>query len=211
MKHNVRLSSTLFVALCSSLIFACQKNDATETVTPTTTEDSQARLAAFANSPADNPSSASKIALGKMLFYDPILSGKKDVACATCHHPSTGYSDGLDLSIGVNATGFGNNRHFLSPNTIAFVKRNSQTILNTAFNGINTAGVYNPSTAPMFWDNRTQSLENQSAGPIATLEEMRGNAYSEAVAVDSVVARLKNIAVLAECWIRQLLLHMTGR
>jgi cytochrome c peroxidase len=194
MKHNVRLSSTLFVALCSSLILACQKNDATETVTPATTEDSQARLAAFANSPADNPSSVSKIALGKMLFYDPILSGKKDVACATCHHPSTGYSDGLDLSIGVNATGFGSNRHFLSPNTIAFVKRNSQTILNTAFNGINAAGIYNPSTAPMFWDSRTQSLENQSAGPIATLEEMRGNTYSEAVALDSVVARLRNVA-----------------
>lgn len=191
---NLRLHSALVAAICLLLMIACQKNDATETVMPITTEDNQARLAAFANSPADNPSSASKIALGKLLFYDPILSGKKDVACATCHHPSTGYSDGLDLSIGVNATGFGSNRHFLSPNTIAFVKRNSQTILNTAFNGINIAGVYNPSTAPMFWDNRTQSLESQSVGPIATLEEMRGNTYPEAVALDSVVARLRNIA-----------------
>ena len=154
---------------------------------------SQSRLAAFANSPADNPTSTAKVTLGKMLFYDPILSGKKDVACATCHHPSTGYSDGLDLSIGVNATGFGSTRHFLTPNTIAFVKRNSQTILNTGFNGMNTAGVYNPSTAPMFWDNRTKSLENQSLGPIATLEEMRGNTYSEALALDSVIARLRNI------------------
>ncbi len=194
MKHNIKLSSTLFITLCSFLIFACQKNDATEIITPTMIEDSQARLTAFANSPLNNPSSASKIALGKMLFYDPILSGKKDVACATCHHPSTGYSDGLDISIGVNATGFGSNRHFLSPNTIAFVKRNSQTILNTGFNGINAAGIYNPSTAPMFWDNRGQSLENQSAEPIANLEEMRGNAYPEALALDSVVARLKNIA-----------------
>lgn len=194
MKHKVRLSSALFIALCSSFILACQKNDTTDNVTPNTIEASQARLAAFANSPADNPSSISKIALGKMLFYDPILSGKKDVACATCHHPSTGYSDGLDLSIGVNATGFGSKRHFLSPNTIAFVKRNSQTILNTGFNGMNVAGVYNPSTAPMFWDSRIQSLENQSSGPIATLEEMRGSTYSEAVALDSVVARLKNIA-----------------
>lgn len=193
MKNHHKLSSALFFVLCTVLFYACQKNDATETVTPAIDSLSQSRLAAFANSPADNPTSTAKVTLGKMLFYDPILSGKKDVACATCHHPSTGYSDGLDLSIGVNATGFGSNRHFLTPNTIAFVKRNSQTILNTGFNGMNTAGVYNPSTAPMFWDNRTQSLENQSLGPIATLEEMRGNTYSEAIALDSVVARLRNI------------------
>lgn len=193
MKNHHKLSSALFFVLCTVLFYACQKNDATETVTPAIDSLSQSRLAAFANSPADNPTSTAKVTLGKMLFYDPILSGKKDVACATCHHPSTGYSDGLDLSIGVNATGFGSNRHFLTSNTIAFVKRNSQTILNTGFNGMNTAGVYNPSTAPMFWDNRTQSLENQSLGPIATLEEMRGNTYSEAIALDSVVARLRNI------------------
>jgi cytochrome c peroxidase len=175
------------------MFFACQNRNTTEAITPDTTTN-EARLASFALSPADNPSSAVKINLGKMLFYDPILSGQKDVACATCHHPSKGYADGLDLSIGSNGTGFGATRHFLSPNTIAFVKRNSQTILNSAFNGITPAGVYNPSTAPMFWDNRTQSLESQSLGPIATLEEMRGNAYSEALALDSVVARLKKIA-----------------
>lgn len=193
MKNHHKLSSALFFVLCTALFYACQKNESNDAVTPSTDNTSSSRLAAFANSPADNPTSAAKVTLGKMLFYDPILSGKKDVACATCHHPSTGYSDGLDLSIGVNATGFGSNRHFLTPNTIAFVKRNSQTILNTGFNGMNTAGVYNPSTAPMFWDNRTQSLENQSLGPIATLEEMRSTTYPEAIALDSVVARLRNI------------------
>ncbi|PWK16823.1 cytochrome c peroxidase [Arcicella aurantiaca] len=193
MKNHHRLSSALFFVLGTVIFYACQKNETTETLTPSVDSLSQSRLAAFANSPADNPTSTAKVALGKMLFYDPILSGKKDVACATCHHPSTGYSDGLDLSIGVNATGFGTTRHFLSPNTIAFVKRNAQTILNSGFNGMNASGVYNPSTAPMFWDNRTQSLENQSLGPIVTLEEMRGTTYSEAVALDSVVARLRNI------------------
>jgi cytochrome c peroxidase len=195
MKNHHKLSTSLLVVLCTAFFYACQNNETTDAVSPDgVITGSSERLAAFANSPADNPTSAAKATLGKVLFYDPILSGKKDVACATCHHPSAGYSDGLDLSIGVNATGFGRNRHFLSPNTIAFVKRNAQTILNTGFNGINVAGVYNPVTAPMFWDSRTQSLEKQSAGPIATLEEMRGNAYSEAVALDSVVARLRNIA-----------------
>ena len=37
-------------------------------------------------SPADNPSTPEKVALGKLLFWDPILSGGQDVACASCHH-----------------------------------------------------------------------------------------------------------------------------
>ena len=41
-------------------------------------------------SPANNPTTPEKIVLGKLLFFDPILSGNKDVACATCHHPETG-------------------------------------------------------------------------------------------------------------------------
>ena len=194
MKNHTKLSTALLVLLGTTLFYACQKNATTDEVTPTVAStDAEARLAPTANSPADNPSSPAKVTLGKLLFYDPILSGKKDVSCATCHHPSAGYVDGLDLSIGVNAVGFGRARHFLTPNNFPFVKRNSQTILNTAFNGMNANGVYNPATAPMFWDSRTQSLENQITGPITTREEMRGDAYAEAVALDSVVNRLRNI------------------
>ncbi len=52
--------------------------------------------------PADNPQTPQKIALGKLLFFDPVLSGNKEVACTTCHHPSLGFTDARDLSIGVN-------------------------------------------------------------------------------------------------------------
>ena len=135
----------------------------------------------------------SKEALGKLLFFDPILSGNRDVSCATCHHPDLGYADNLDLSIGTGGVGLGINRHFKNPNTSVFVKRNSQTILNTVFNGMNTNGNYNLTTAPMFWDSRVSSLELQALEPIKTMEEMRGGAFSEAVALDSVVARLRNI------------------
>jgi cytochrome c peroxidase len=41
--------------------------------------------------------------LGRMLFFDPILSGNRDQACATCHHPSHGSSDGRSLSVGTKA------------------------------------------------------------------------------------------------------------
>jgi cytochrome c peroxidase len=145
------------------------------------------------DAPSDNTTSPAKVTLGRLLFWDPIISGTKDVACATCHHPDFGYAENLDISIGVNGVGLGNMRKFASPNSIPFVKRNSQSLLNTAFNGIDRDGHYNPSTAPMFWDIRVVGLEAQALEPIKTFEEMRGGAYSQEQALDSVAARLKTI------------------
>lgn len=51
-----------------------------------------------------------RVALGQLLFYDPILSGNRQVSCATCHHPRFGTSDGLSLSLGDGATGLGPER-----------------------------------------------------------------------------------------------------
>ncbi len=144
--------------------------------------------------PATNPSDARKVELGRLLFWDPILSGRKDVACATCHHPEFGYAESLDVSIGVNGLGLGSRRRFDVPNAVPFVKRNSQTILNVAFNGIDQSGQYDPARAPMFWDLRAASLEAQALEPIKSFEEMRGDAYSEAEALDAVTARLAAVA-----------------
>ncbi|GAB2578769.1 cytochrome-c peroxidase [Spirosoma areae] len=143
--------------------------------------------------PADNPRTPEKVALGKLLFYDPILSGNKDVSCATCHHPKFGYSDGLDLPIGVGGEGQGSTRRFRSPGTIPHTKRNAPTLLNVAFNGMDTKGLYNPTAAPMFFDLRAKSLETQSLMPIAAFEEMRGTVFSETNAIDSVLTRLRGI------------------
>lgn len=173
-----------------AMVYACKTTDSTvtpATVAPLITVVSLSTVV----SPPDNLPSADKIALGKALFWDPILSGNKDVACATCHHPNYAYTDGLDLSIGTNAVGLGSNRHFLTPNDVSPTKRNSPTVLNTALNGMDTNGNYSPVTAPMFWDSRALSLEAQVLGPIASFEEMRGHGYSEALSLDSVVARLK--------------------
>ena len=143
--------------------------------------------------PPDNPITKEKTALGKLLFFDPILSGNKDVACATCHHPEFGFAESLEISIGVNGKGLGSKRNFNTPNDIPFVKRNSQTIINTAFNGIRNNKETDASSAPMFWDLRVKSLENQSLEPIKAFEEMRGHAYEENVALDIVIQRLKQI------------------
>lgn len=143
--------------------------------------------------PDDNPSTERKIELGRLLFYDPVLSGNNDVSCASCHHPEFGYAEGLELSIGVGGKGLGQKRVFITPGEMPFTRRNSQSILNTAFNGIDEHGDYDPETAPMFWDLRAKGLEEQALHPIRQLEEMRGNDWEEEGIVDEVVTRLNAI------------------
>jgi len=139
-------------------------------------------------SPQENPTTPKKIELGEALFWDPILSGEKDVACVTCHHPKNGYTENLDLSIGVGGQGLSTQR-----NGGTLVKRNSITLLNSAFNGIDEEKFYDPNNAVMFWDNREKSLELQAIQPMLSAEEMRGNTYAEADALDSIVLRLEKI------------------
>jgi cytochrome c peroxidase len=142
--------------------------------------------------------------LGRLLFWDPILSGNKDVACATCHHPDFAYADGRDLSLGAGAVGLGPARRDVSNGRIPVVKRNSPTVLNTVFNGLGRGRgrrrlafdetaltSVDQAQAPMLWDNRIRSLEAQALEPLKAREEMRGDAYPEATAVDHVVGRLR--------------------
>ena len=162
------------------------------TVSRPTAQVPLAALPREAPAPPDNPTTPERVALGRLLFWDPILSGNKDVACGTCHHPAFGYSDGVDLSIGVNGVGLGPART-VSSGQPRPVKRNSQTVLNVAFNGL-TSGHASPATAPMFWDLRVQGLEKQALEPLKVLGEMRGEAYPDDRAVSVVVSRLAGIA-----------------
>src|SRR5258705_11581251 len=60
--------------------------------------------------PGDNPTTPAKVALGRLLFWDPLLSGHQDVACASCHHPHNGYAEDRYLSLGVTAISLGSIR-----------------------------------------------------------------------------------------------------
>lgn len=51
-----------------------------------------------------------RVELGQLLFYDPILSGNREVSCATCHNPAQGTSDGLSLGLGDGGIGLGPER-----------------------------------------------------------------------------------------------------
>src|SRR5205085_3242626 len=82
------------------------------------------------------PAPITKEELGRLLFWDPILSGPKDVSCASCHHPDLAYADGRDLARGTGSVGLGPLRMDASGGAIPVVKRNAPTIVNVAFNGL---------------------------------------------------------------------------
>ena len=98
--------------------------------------------------PADNPYSDVKSKLGEMLFFDPRLSGDKNISCATCHIAGLAWADPIKLSIGAG------NRQ---------MNKRSQTLLNLAW------------TELLMWDGRFPSLEEQILGPLFKNDIMNNN------------------------------------
>jgi cytochrome c peroxidase len=80
----------------------------------------------------DGAPPAALVALGRNLFFDKLLSGNKNIACATCHHPDAHTGDGLSLPLGEGGIGLGTARtpgHF--PTEVRErVGRNSQPLFN---------------------------------------------------------------------------------
>jgi len=103
--------------------------------------------------PEDNPTTPQKVALGKLLYFDPRLSKDGAVSCATCHNPQQGWTDQAPVSTGIDG----------QKGT-----RNAPTVLNAAFMYF------------QFWDGRAPSLEEQAKGPVENPIEM-GNTHEGAV------------------------------
>ena len=151
--------------------------------------------------PPDNPYSSDRVALGRLLFFDPVLSGERDVACGTCHHPDFHFADGRQLAAGVSGVGLGPQRQLsvsaVSGDPVEETLRNAPTVFNAALAA--DAGGAPTHLAPMFWDGRAVGLEGQALAPIASRIEMRGDAFpgteadAAAVALDSILARLRTI------------------
>lgn len=80
--------------------------------------------------------------LGEALFFDKILSGNRDIACATCHHPLTAGGDALSVSVGTKGVGLGNDRVVGADREL--VARNAPELFNRGADGWFT----------MFWDSR---------------------------------------------------------
>jgi len=119
--------------------------------------------------PTDNPWSQDKEDLGKLLFFDPRLSGNNKMSCSTCHQPNLGWGDGLARAIGHEKKELG---------------RNTPTIINSGY------------SKKLFWDGRASSLEEQALGPIQASKEMNQNLEElvvELVAVPEYVDRFKKV------------------
>lgn len=95
--------------------------------------------------PKDNPITAEKIELGKMLFFDPRISASGLISCNTCHNLGTGGDDNLPTSVG----------HGWQKGP-----RNAPTVFNAVFN------------KAQFWDGRAEDLKDQAKGPIQAGVEM---------------------------------------
>jgi cytochrome c peroxidase len=96
--------------------------------------------------PEDNPLTEEGVQLGRMLFYDPRLSGNNTVSCSTCHLQHLAFTDGKERAVGV------------SGRPLAF---NSMSLANL---------MWGPQH--FFWNGRAGSLEQQALIPIQNPDEM---------------------------------------
>ncbi|NOD63793.1 MULTISPECIES: cytochrome-c peroxidase [unclassified Ruegeria] len=133
-----------------------------------------------------------RVELGQLLFYDPILSGNKNISCATCHHPELGTSDGHSLGIGEGGVGLGTERKITEDNTPEQrIPRNSPGLWNlgalefTTFfhDGRLEADPIQPNgiRTPLGTDMRPgfqSALAAQAMFPVLSPDEMAGH-YSE--------------------------------
>ena len=104
--------------------------------------------------PADNPTTAAKVELGKMLYMDPRFSSTGTVSCNSCHNIMEGGEDSRSVSMGVHGKTGG---------------RNAPTVWNSAFHSV------------QFWDGRAALLEDQAKGPVANPVEMGMSDVEEAM------------------------------
>lgn len=95
--------------------------------------------------PADNAATPEKVALGKQLFFDRRLSRDDKLACATCHDPAKGFSNGARIATGIDGKKG---------------RRSVPGLTNVAFG------------RSFFWDGRARTLEEQALLPIQDPLEM---------------------------------------
>src|SRR5690606_1070529 len=148
-----------------SLLIGCSSDDSkpdetddgyVATPKPLTVPPIFAQLLPPPSVPADNPQTVEGVALGRKLFFDPILSGNGTQACADCHRPQNAFSDPRQFSVGIDGSqGF----------------RNSMPLQNLAWNY----------AEKFFWDGRKTTLEEQIFEPVTNPIEMN-NTWPNAVA-----------------------------
>jgi cytochrome c peroxidase len=141
----------------------------------------------------DGAPPTAKVELGRLLFFDKVLSGNRNISCATCHHPAFNSGDGLALPLGEGAHGLGIDRRTgldVSASVSGRVPRNSPGLFNlgageferlfhdgrveTDTNGYFAGGFLTPAKwkLPEGLDN---ALAAQAMFPVTSPAEMAGD------------------------------------
>lgn len=105
--------------------------------------------------PDTNLMTVAGVQLGRMLFYDPILSADSTMSCSSCHLPVGSFTDNLAVSKGIDGIAG---------------RRSAMSLLNVAY-----------ATNGLFWDGRVKTLEQQALKPVEDVVEMH-NQWPKAVA-----------------------------
>ena len=105
--------------------------------------------------PRTNPMTASKVELGRKLFFDARLSADGKVSCSSCHDPKLAFGDGKSVAEGIGGK---------------LGTRNSPSLLNAMF------------YPNQFWDGRAEGLEDQAIQPLTNPIEMGNASYDQVVA-----------------------------
>lgn len=152
--RNIKVMTLLFAA--ALLFHQCHKDPIVEITPPNYVQDVSGGPtpynlvipSGFPNMdiPQNNSMTVEGISLGRMLFYDPILSGDNTQSCAGCHAQAFAFSDnGKQFSTGIDGIE----------------------------GGRNAPAITNPGWLPnFFWDGRAGSLEEQALGPVPNPIEM---------------------------------------
>lgn len=168
-KRMLLMIPTLFVVVSTASFNSCTKNDtaAPSPADPLAALNLPAAVFNYAvqplpaffgapvvnnqdNNPATNPVTDWGATLGRVLFYDKILSINNTVACASCHIQALGFSDTARLSKGFNG---------------GLTGRNSMSLINARYYA----------NGRFFWDERAATLEIQALTPVQDHVEMGMN------------------------------------
>jgi cytochrome c peroxidase len=129
----------ILILLC---VWAGASISATSPTTDTRWRDAYRRPAEIPY-PADNPYSKAKADLGRLLFFDPLLSGSRARSCGSCHNPSLSWGDGLPRAVGESQ-----------------MTLRSPTLLAVAW------------FPRLGWDGKFRDLESVAFGPITSAVNM---------------------------------------
>ncbi len=156
----------------------------------------------------DGAPDETKVELGRLLFFDKILSGNRNISCASCHHPLAGTADGLSLPVGEGGAGLAATRDTggESSPVMERVPRNAPAVFNLGAREFET----------MFHDGRVQANPDHPSGfdspagddlpagldsalavqamfPVTSATEMAGQPGENAVADAAAASDLKGV------------------